>query len=112
MGLIILCLNVQVVAQDVAKHVVEIKIEARKVVVPVGAIKVIHGDVVELRWTSDEQVDLHVHGYNLEFTVLPGEVGVIAFKAHASGRFPITSHGWGKGGHSHEALTHLEVYPR
>jgi hypothetical protein len=111
-GLITLGLNIQVAARDGAKQVVEIKIEARKVVAPVGAIKLTQGNAVELHWNSDEQVELHIHGYNLELTVVAGEPGILEFDAHASGRFPITSHGWGKGGHSHDALTYLEVYPR
>jgi hypothetical protein len=70
------------------------------------------GDFVELHWMTDEQVELHVHGYDLKLTVVPGKLGVLAFQAFASGRFPVTSHGWGKGGHGHEALIYLEVYPR
>jgi hypothetical protein len=99
-------------AQNGPKHVVEIRIEGRKVVAPVDTITITEGDLVELRWTSDEQVELHLHGYDLELTVLPNEPGVIAFEAFASGRFPITSHGWGKGGHSHDALTYLEIHPK
>jgi hypothetical protein len=36
----------------------------------------------------------------------------MVIEAYATGRFPITSHGWGEGGHGHDALTYLEVYPR
>jgi hypothetical protein len=99
-------------AQNGPKQVVEILIEGRKVIAPVDTITITEGDLVELRWTSDEQVELHLHGYDLELTVLPNEPSVIAFEAFASGRFPITSHGWGKGGHSHDALTYLEVHPK
>jgi len=100
------------VAQDGPRQVIEARIEKRKVVAPTGAIRVTEGDVVELRWTSDEAVELHLHGYDVELQVRPGEPATMVIEAHATGRFPITSHGWGAGGHGHDALTYLEVYPR
>lgn len=99
-------------AQNSPRQVIEARIEKREVVAPQEAIRITEGDVVELRWTSDEAVDLHLHGYNVEFHVGPDDPAVIVIEAHATGRFPITSHGWGEGGHGHEALTYLEVYPR
>ena len=100
------------IAQDGPRRVIEARIENRKVVAPGEAIRVTEGDVLELRWTSDEAVELHLHGYDLEFHVRPDEPAVMVVEAHATGRFPITSHGWGEGGHGHDALTYLEVYPR
>jgi FtsP/CotA-like multicopper oxidase with cupredoxin domain len=101
-----------VFAQIRPRRVVEVQINNRKVITPPAAIKLTEGDLVELRWTSDEKVELHLHGYDLKLIVVPGEPGAMAFRAFASGRFPITSHGWGSGGHSHDALTYLEVYPQ
>ena len=100
------------VAQDSPQQVIEARIENRKVVEPSEAIRITEGDVIELRWTSDEAVELHLHGYDLELEVRPGEPAAMVIEAHATGRFPITSHGWGEGGHGHDALTYLEVYPR
>jgi len=99
-------------AQETARKVIDVRIENRKVIAPQGAIKITEQDVVELRWTSDEYSKLHLHGYDLETQVRPGEPAAMVIKAHATGRFPITSHGWGNGGHGHDALTYLEVYPR
>jgi hypothetical protein len=62
-------------------------------------IRITEGDVVELRWTSDEAVDLHLHGYDVELHVGPDESAVPVIEAHATGRFPIISHGSGEGGH-------------
>ena len=81
-------------------------------VAPREAIRATEGDEVELLCSSDERVELHLHGYDLKLEVRPGEPAKMVVKAHATGRFPITSHGWGDGGHGHHALTHLEVYPR
>jgi hypothetical protein len=48
------------VAQDGPRRVIEARIENRKVVAPSEAIRITEGDVIELRWTSDEAVDLHL----------------------------------------------------
>ena len=100
------------VAQDSPSRVIDVRIESRRVVAPKEAIQITETDVIELRWTSDEPVKLHLHGYDLEIEVRPGKPAAMLIKAHATGRFPITSHGWGDGGHGHDALTYLEVYPR
>ena len=99
-------------AQNNLRNMFEVRIEDRTVVAPANTIKMNKGDLVELHWTSDEYVELHLHGYDVKLTVLPGKPGVMAFEAFASGRFPITSHGWGKGGHGHDAMIYLEVYPQ
>ncbi len=100
------------VGQDAPRRVIDVQIENRRVVAPEGAIRIFENDVIALRWLSDEPVRLHLHGYDQEIHVRPGEPAVMLVKAHATGRFPITSHGWGAGGHGHHALTYLEVHPR
>jgi FtsP/CotA-like multicopper oxidase with cupredoxin domain len=100
------------VAQDDSRRVIDVRIENRKVVAPTAAIRITEGDVVELRWTSDEAVELHLHGYDMEIQVRPEQPAAMVIEATATGRFPITSHGWGAAGHGHDALTYLEVYPR
>jgi hypothetical protein len=100
------------VAQDSPHRVIEARIEQRKVVAPGEAIRITEGEVIELHWTSDEAVALHLHGYDIELPVRPGEPAVMILEAYATGRFPITSHGWGEAGHGHDALAYLEVYPR
>jgi hypothetical protein len=74
-------------------------------------IRVNRGQQVELVWMSDEAVTLHLHGYDIEFVIEPGMAVSHQFEAHASGRFPITSHGFGKDLHGHETLLYFEVYP-
>ena len=93
------------------KKVIEVRIENRKVVAPQGAIRIVEKDVIELRWITDESVKLHLHGYDKLLQVHPGKPAAMSITAHATGRFPITSHGWGAHGHGHDALTYLEVYP-
>lgn len=99
-------------AQDGERRVVELRIKHRKLDLAGGAIRLVEGETVELNWSTDESVILHIHGYNIEIQVRAGMPSATIFDAYATGRFPITSHRWGKGGHSHDTLTYLDVYPR
>jgi hypothetical protein len=94
----------------------DIKIERCRVPDTMRLIRVAEGDVVKLRWTSDQPFVLHLHGYDIEKRVAPGAVTEFAFTAYATGRFPIHIHeqGASAGGHAHEdlPLATIEVYPR
>ncbi len=98
--------------QDATPRVIEVKIEKRKVVAPEQAIRITEDESVILRWSSDERVKLHLHGYDKQLQLRPGKVSSMPIVGRATGRFPITSHGWGHDGHGHHALTYLEVHPR
>ena len=74
-------------------------------------VRVSRGDSVVLRWSSDQRLELHLHGYDVETTVNPGAPAEMKIRAHATGRFPVEIHGQGGSGHGHKALFHLEVYP-
>jgi FtsP/CotA-like multicopper oxidase with cupredoxin domain len=93
-----------------------LEIRARKVVGTSRTVRVKQGDTVTLRWTTDEAVGLHLHGYDIEQVIKPGAPVELAFKAHATGRFPITAHGFGDhahtSGHSESPLVYIEVLPR
>jgi hypothetical protein len=79
---------------------------------PVGSIKVVRGDDVVLRWTSDQSMTLHLHGYNIEAAVAAGNETDMRFRARATGRFAIETHGTGNDRRSHKTLLYLEVHPR
>jgi hypothetical protein len=94
-------------------HRVDITIRNRKVVRNNNVIRITQGEEVELLWSSDETANLHLHGYNIEFKVSPDAPTSISFTVHATGRFPITSHGFGdQHGNGHVTLLYLEVYPK
>jgi len=55
-------------------------------------ISVEEADQVTLRWTSDTPVEVHLHGYDLEEEVSPGEETDLSFEANLTGRFDIEDH--------------------
>ncbi len=72
-------------------------------------VRVRQGDEVTLKWTSDQAVALHLHGYDLEAKVTPAAPAEMRFTARAAGRFPIEIHG---AGGKHATIGYLEVHPR
>lgn len=79
-------------------------------------LRVKQGDAVELRWTAERPVKLHLHGYDLEVEVKAGEPALMVFNAAMAGRFPLSTvtaeAGSGGRGHRHGArVLYLEVYP-
>ncbi|GEO19351.1 hypothetical protein [Microvirga aerophila] len=73
------------------------------------SVRALRGDRVELLWSSDRLVTIHLHGYDIEAVVEPGSQGRMTFTAHATGRFPVELHG---GTGRHRTLIHVEVHPR
>lgn len=104
--------SVEAGAQKTKPRTIRVEIRKRKIVAPKDRIRIFESESVELLWTTDETVKLHLHGYDREFLVQAGKVAIMPITGRATGRFPVTSHGWGSGGHGHHALTYLEVYPR
>jgi hypothetical protein len=90
----------------------DIRIAERRVVPAQRVVRATEGERVELRWSSDEALVLHLHGYDIETRVAPGAPAVMAFTARLTGRFPVAIHGERGTKHSHRALLHVEIYPR
>jgi hypothetical protein len=78
-------------------------------------IRVKQGDVVRLRWSTDQPLTLHLHGYDIEKHVEPRTTTDLTFTAYATGRFPVHVHAHGSrpDGYTHEEepLVTIEVYP-
>jgi hypothetical protein len=72
-------------------------------------IALAHGDRIELRWTSNRDMVLHLHGYNLEVRVGPGRDAAMAFVARAAGRFAVETH---DPDGRHRAVLYIEIHPK
>ena len=95
--------------------VLDVTIAERKIVGGVETLRVAEGANVELRWSADEAVELHLHGYEIAIQVPAGGTASMVFAAVATGRFPISHHGFGDTmgqEHSHGPILYLEVYPK
>jgi FtsP/CotA-like multicopper oxidase with cupredoxin domain len=94
----------------------DLKIERGQVPQNMRVIRVSQGDVVKLRWSTDQPVTLHLHGYDIEQTLERGAVAEMTFTARATGRFPVHVHDGSvrTGSHSHQEapLVLIEVYPQ
>lgn len=103
---------------DTDAQIIQLRVSAGKVIGAMmtdnGVIRVSRGENIELRWSTDEPLDIHLHGYDIEKTLTPGTDVNMSFNAYATGRFPITVHG-AHGAESHakseQTLIYLEVYP-
>ena len=73
-----------------------------------GTVRVDEGDLVELRWSADERLIVHLHGYDIDTEVAPRAPAALRFDAVLTGRFPVEIHG----GREHRPLIYLEVYPK
>ena len=69
-------------------------------------ISVHEGDSVTLRVSSDEPMELHLHGYDVEREVGPGKKARLHFEADLTGRFEFEDH------ESESELGVLQVRPR
>jgi len=95
-----------------ATRVFELRVAQRRVPPAQRVLRAIEGERVELRWTADEPLVLHLHGYDIETRVSPGTQAVMAFAARLTGRFPVEIHGAAESKHRHGALLHVEIHPR
>ena len=115
-ALVLLLITAGSAAVLAAELTFDIKVERGRVPDTMRLIRVNEGDIVKLRWTSDQPLILHLHGYDIEKRIAAGAVTVLAFTAYATGRFPIHVHAQGTvvGGHAHQdaPLAIIEVYPR
>jgi hypothetical protein len=94
-----------------------IAIQGRKVDPTQKTIRATQGQTLDLEFTTDETVELHLHGYDRLLTVQPGSVAVMRLHANTAGRFAIEGHRFGSGtGGSrsgrHVVLLYLEVHPQ
>lgn len=93
-------------AAGIKRFLVDIK--GGKVAKDKRTLRVNEGDAIEIEFTSDRALTLHLHGIDIEISVSPGNPAVMAFDATVAGRFPLEAHGAG----AHGGLIYVEVHPR
>lgn len=79
---------------------IPVKLEAGKL--NLDPIRVAQNDTITLKIETDQTGSVHLHGYDIEQAVKPGEVTDFVFLADASGRFKIEFHGSGDDHGTHE----------
>lgn len=80
-------------AEGPRERTVEVEIQGdtiKPAEIPVG-----EGDNVTLRIKAARRLNLHLHGYDIEKEVKPGETTTLSFKADKTGRFEIEAEGTG-----------------
>ena len=83
-----------------------LEIEDRSLDLDPAVIKVGQGDTVTLSIKGDEHGSVHLHGYDIEQNVGPGETASMFFTADATGKFVMTFHAE----EEHEDSGHGELF--
>ncbi len=102
-------------AQDSDTRIFELRFEGGAVTGDIdtagglGVVRVTQGEEVELRWTSDEATEVHLHGYNIEADLSADGETVLPFEAKFGGRFALEAHVHGSGD---KTILYLEVRPK
>ena len=113
-ALVLIATNSAFLSVMAAELTFDLSVEHSRVPDNMRLIRVKEGDVVKLRWTTDQPLVLHLHGYDIEKRIEPGTPMELTFTAYATGRFPIHVHALGAGGQAREEapLVNIEVYPQ
>ena len=69
-------------------------------------LSVREGDTVTLRVRADRELELHLHGYDKDLEVVPGETATLEFTADKTGSYEIEDHD------AEDVLGRLNVQPR
>lgn len=68
-------------------------------------ISVKQGEDIKLIFSSDVEMEVHLHGYDIKLIVGHKEESIMEFTANATGRFAITSHQGLESQHDHKSHT-------
>jgi hypothetical protein len=79
-------------AEPEAPQVFEIQLRGGEPVGGVAEFEATKGDVVRIAVRSDEEADLHVHGYEIEDELTAGGTTNLKFTADIDGKFEIEAH--------------------
>jgi hypothetical protein len=79
-------------------------------------VRYTRGDRIVMRWVSDRNLTLHLHGYDVALPLSPAVEATLVVEARIVGRFPLTAHfpapAAGAAEHPRErTLLYVEVRP-
>lgn len=74
------------------RTVIDLPFVGGELVMDGDTLRVTQGEVVEMRWTSDAETVVHLHGYDIETAVSPASPVIMLFEAAWAGRFSISRH--------------------
>ncbi len=99
---------------DPQERTFELEIRERSLVQEESVLQVKQDDMVTIVVTADEDLEFHLHGYDIELEVVPEEPATMEFTADATGSFRFTIHieAEGQAGGEEIELGRLEVQPR
>jgi hypothetical protein len=106
--IVLCCVAAATAAAD--ERLVELRVEYQRLVAGPSVVRVPQGTELELRWTVDRPMALHLHGYDIEIEAAPGAPAAMRLTARATGRFPVEIHA-GERGHG-RPLLYIEIVPR
>jgi ferric-dicitrate binding protein FerR (iron transport regulator) len=75
-----------------ADQLIELKLTGETVPVAQRSWRVTKGDKITLRINGDTPGQLHLHAYQVDIKVVPGQTAETSFTAHATGRFRLQFH--------------------
>lgn len=84
-------------------HVFNLELRGGELVQDTSTWQVKQDDEVTMIVRSDQPVTVHLHGYDFEQDIEPGEPAQFEFTANATGSFPITIHLAAPGADDHDA---------
>ena len=67
------------------------------------------GEAVDLRWSTDRALDLHLHGLRIEARAEPDRPAITTVSARSAGRFAVETHDTAG---RHATILYIEIHPR
>ena len=95
-------------AGEAVTRIFDVKLSNGKAVDTADTLRVKRGEAVQLRWSSDTPMNLHLHGYDLAISLQAGVPASTSFVASLPGRFPVSNH---TAGARERAVLYIEVLP-
>lgn len=97
-----------------AAPAIELRLVGGRLEGGVRTLRFKRGERVAMRFTSDQRVTLHLHGYDVELPLSPAMEATLVVDARVAGRFPLGAHFPAGGANDHpreRTLLYVEVLP-